>query len=254
MSTKETATEEIDLGQLLRLIGNAINTVYNCILNSLRSIYHLFIVCILFFRKHFLKFCYTAILGVGLGAYLDYNVIPVYKFSMVVQPNFNSARQLYSNIEFYNQLVKQEDREELAVVLNIPLGVAEKIANIEIEAFPDKAQKIKQFNEFIKDLDSITLKSIDYQDHLENFNNINAGFHKIQIEATAPEIGKQCQEVIVTSINDNQYVKSQKKASIDNIAIRDALINEQLKEINKLQAFYKEIRILEAKKMWQQQI
>ncbi len=249
MSTKETITEEVDLGQLFKLIGNAINTVYNRVFNTLRNIYHIFIRFILFLRAHFLKFCYVAILGVGLGAYLDYNALPVYKSSMIVQPNFNSARQLYSNIEFYNQLAEQKDSKELAVVLDIPLSLAERITNIGIEAFTDKAQKIQQFNEFIKNLDSITLKSIDFQDYLKNFNNINAEFHKIKVESLAPEIAKQCQEIIVTSINNNPYFKSQKKANDDNMAVRDTMIKEQLKEIKKLQEFYKEIKILDAKKV-----
>ncbi len=249
MSTKETITEEVDLGQLFKLIGNAINTVYNRVFNTLRNIYHIFMRFILFLRAHFLKFCYVAILGVGLGAYLDYNTLPVYKSSMIVQPNFNSARQLYSNIEFYNQLAEQKDSKELAVVLDIPPSLAERITNIGIEAFTDKAQKIQQFNEFIKNLDSITLKSIDFQDYLKNFNNINAEFHKIKVESLAPEIAKQCQEVIVTSINNNPYFKSQKKANDDNMAVRDTMIKEQLKEIKKLQEFYKEIKILDAKKV-----
>ncbi len=249
MSTKETITEEVDLGQLFKLIGNAINTVYNRVFNTLRNIYHIFIRFILFLRAHFLKFCYVAILGVGLGAYLDYNALPVYKSSMIVQPNFNSARQLYSNIEFYNQLAEQKDSKELAVVLDIPLSLAERITNIGIEAFTDKAQKIQQFNEFIKNLDSITLKSIDFQDYLKNFNNINAEFHKIKVESLAPEVAKQCQEIIVTSINNNPYFKSQKKANDDNMAVRDTMIKEQLKEIKKLQEFYKEIKILDAKKV-----
>ncbi len=246
MNTKENTSEEIDLGQLFKLIGNAINTFYNLISNSLKAIYHLFILCILFLRVHFFKFCLVAILGMGLGGYIDYNTLRVYKSSMIVQPNFNSVQQLYNNIEFYNQLVKEGESEELGKVLHIPLSAAKSITNIEITALTDRVQKIKQFDEFIKDLDSITRKNINYQDYLKNFNEINAEFHKIQIEATAPETAKQCQKVIVTSIKNNEYFKLQKKVNDDNLTVRDTMVSKQLEEIDKLQSLYKEIRVLEA--------
>ncbi len=165
---------------------------------------------------------------------------------MIVQPNFNSARQLYSNIEFYNELVEQGENEELAGVLHIPQSAAKSITNIEIMALINEERKIIKFDEFIKDKDSVTRKSINYEDYLKNFNEINAEFYKIQIEATAPEIAKQCQKVIVASIETNEYFKLQKKVNDDNLAVKDTMISEQLKEINKLQSFYKEIRVLDA--------
>ncbi len=188
----------------------------------------------------------AVILGIGLGGYLDYNALRLYKSSMVVQPNFNSVRQLYSNIEFYNQLIKQEESEELAGVLHIPQSAAKSMTNIEITALTDRAQKILKFDEFIKDLDTTTRKNINYQDYLKNFNVINADFHEIQIEATAPEIAKQCQKAIVAAIKTNDYFRLQKNVNDDNLAVRDTMISEQLKEINKLQSFYREIKILEA--------
>ncbi len=39
---------------------------------------------------------------------------------MIVRPNFDSVWQLYSNIQFYNQLVKEKESEKLARVLHIP--------------------------------------------------------------------------------------------------------------------------------------
>ncbi|UII76451.1 hypothetical protein LV716_01305 [Flagellimonas sp. HMM57] len=246
MNTKENTSEEIDLGQLFKLIGNAINTFCNRISNSLKAIYHLFILCILFLRVHFFKFCLAAILGMGLGGYLDYNALRVYKSSMIVQPNFNSVRQLYDNIEFYNQLVREEEIEELEKVLHIPQSTAKNITSIKITPLIDRVQKIKQFNEFIKDLDSVTRKNINYEDYLKNFDGINAEYHKIQIEATAPEIAKQCQKMIVTSIKNNEYFKLQKKVNDDNLAVRDTIVNKQLEEIDKLQSLYKEIRVIEA--------
>ncbi|GAA3605323.1 hypothetical protein GCM10022396_23340 [Flavivirga amylovorans] len=247
MNTKENTSEEIDLGQLFKLIGNAINTFFNRIAFILKTIFHLFIVTLLFFKGHFLKFSLATFLGVGVGGYIDYTASPLYKSVMIIQSNFNSTRQLYSNIDFYNQLVKNQETKELSEVLHISQSIAKSIKNIEITGVSDEIQKLKQFGEFIKNLDSVTLKNVDYQDYLQEFNDINAEFHQeVQIEATAPETAKQCQKGIVTSIENNEYFKLQKKVNEDNIMVIDSMIKKQQREINKLQSFYKEIRLLEA--------
>ncbi|GAA3651551.1 hypothetical protein [Flavivirga jejuensis] len=251
MNIKENTntSEEIDLGQLFKLIGNTINVFFKRIAIILKTIFHLFILFLLFFRDHFFKFLLALFLGIGVGAYMDYIAVPLYKSTMVIHPNFNSVKQMYSYIEFYNQLAKQQESKELAEVLNIPLEIAKSVKHIEIAAFSDEIQKMKQFSKFIENLDSITLKEIDYQDYLKKFNDINAEFHEIQIEATKPEAAKQCEKVIVTAVQNNEYFKLQKKIYDDNIIVKDTMIRDLQREIKNLQSFYKEIKILEAQKL-----
>lgn len=250
MVAKETVSDEIDLGQLFKLIGTTIDAFFNRIFNSIKSIYHVFILFVLFLKGHLLKFCFAGLLGVVIGRFLDYRAIPTYRSSMIVQPNFNSVQQLYSNIEFYNQLAKRKESKELAEVLDIPQSVAKGIKNLKIMAFTDEVQQIKLFNGFIKSLDSTILKKLDYQDYLENFSNVNAEFHKIEIETIAPDIAKKCQRLIVNSINNNEYFEFQKQANENKIEIKEDVIRTHLDEIDKLQGFYKELRIiaLEAQK------
>lgn len=251
MNTKENTntSEEIDLGQLFKLIGNAINAFFNRIAIILKTIYHCFMSCALFFRDHFFKWCTAAILGIGIGAYLDYNAEPLYRSSMIVEPNFNSDQQLYNNIQYYNKLILLEDnkKNELAKALNIPLFLAKSINSISIEAVTNEIEQLKRFNEFVQDLDSLALQEVQYEEYLKNFNDLNARLHKIQIEATLPETAKECQEVIVNAIQNNEYFKAKKEANDDNIIITDYMISEQQKEINNLQVFYKKIKMLEAK-------
>ncbi|MEW7289543.1 hypothetical protein [Aquimarina sp. 2304DJ70-9] len=245
---KENNPEEIDLGQLFTLIGDAFNTFLKRISIAFKYILHLFILFLKFLRLHFLKFSIAVLIGLAIGGYWDYKSQPVFRSSMIIEPNFNSAQQLYNNIEFYNQLAQQKDHETLADALHINEIEALTIKRMSIESFSDQTQRIKQFSAFISELDSISQKQVDYNDFLQNFNNINAKFHKIKIEATSPEIAKKCQKAIVTSIENNEYFTLQKKINDRNIALKDSVIVMQQGEINELQAFYKKVKILEAQK------
>lgn len=245
---KENTSEEIDLGELFKLIGNIFNRFIGFINNIFKNLFHVFVLFLKFIRIHFLKFTIAVFIGAMLGGYLDYKSQPVYRSSMIIEPNFNSVQQLYNNIEFYNQLAEQRENKALSEALHINEEEAQNIRQVKIESFSDQTQRIKQFSEFISELDSISQRKVDYDDYLKNFNDINAKFHKIQIDATSPEIAKKCQKAIVKSIENNEYFTLQKEINDRNIALKDSIIEKQQEEINDLQAFYKKIKIIEAQK------
>ncbi len=248
MSNKENTSEEIDLGQLFKLIGEAFAKLFRFIVSIFKGIFHLIILFLQFIQKHFIKFAIAGVIGLGIGWYWDSVSEPVYRSSMVVEPNFNSAQQLYNNIQFYNELADKEENRALAQALVIGDSLAQTIKKITIESFSDNTQKIKQFSNFIQELDTVSRKLVDYRDYLDNFNDINSKFHKIQIEATSPTVAKKCQKAIVRSIENNEYFLLQKKVNEINISLRDSLVEKQLVEIDSLQNFYKKIKIAEANK------
>lgn len=249
MSTnKENTSEEIDLGQLFKLIGDGLNKLFQFVGNVFKGIFHLIILFLQFIRDHFIKFVIAGVVGLVLGFYLDYKSPAIYRSSMVVEPNFNSVQQLYNNVDFYNELAEERENKILGQALKIDDTLAATILSIKIESFSDKTQKIRQFSEFIQELDTVSRKLVDYDDYLENFNDINAKFHRIQIEAMNAEVAKKCQNAIVRSIENNEYFQVQKKINDLNIALKDSLIEKQLTQIDSLQKFYKEIKYLEANK------
>ncbi len=245
---KENVSEEIDLGQLFLLIGNAFKKVFGLVGDFFKRCFHLFILFLQFLRIHFVKFVIALLVGLGVGVILDFMNPPVYRSSMIIEPNFNSAQQLYNSIQFYNQLAEQKESKVLAEALHVTQEEASFIKTITIESFSDETQRMKQFSEFISELDSISQKQVDYENYLSNFNDINAKFHKIQIEATSPEVAKKCQESIVISVEDNEYFRLQREVNDYNLSLKDSIIKNQQAELNSLLAFYKELKVIEAKK------
>ncbi|WP_378180211.1 hypothetical protein [Aquimarina sp. SS2-1] len=249
MSTnEEKISEEIDLQQLFRLVGEAISKVFRFIGTIFKGLFHLIILFLLFIQKHFLKFVIAGVIGGAVGWFWDSVSEPIYRSSMIVEPNFNSAQQLYNNIEFYNELAKEKAFKTLAASLKISDKEAETITKIEIEAFSDDNQKLKQFSDFVSTLDSVSRSSLSYESYLKNFNNINARFHKIELRAINPEVAKKCQNAIVRSIENNNYFKVQKKTNDLNLKISDSVTRKQLVEVDSLKTFYQNLKLLEIKK------
>ena len=248
MSNKENTSEEIDLGQLFKIIGDGFKKLFKLIGNIFKGLFNLLIVFLQFIRAHFIKLVIAGVVGIAAGWYWDFVSEDLYRSNMVVEPNFSSVQQLYNNIEFYNELAGEESYIPLSEALAISSDDASSIKKMTIESFSDQTQKIKQFSEFIKELDTISQKKVDYDDYLENFNNINAPYHRIIIESTDPSVAKKCQVGIIEAIEANNYYKLQKEINQQNLDVQDSILKKQIVEIDSLQNFIRKLKLLEARK------
>ncbi|MFD0834743.1 hypothetical protein ACFQ0I_03120 [Mariniflexile aquimaris] len=245
------ASEEVDLGQLFKLIGNAFSRFFNFIGSIFKGIFSLIISFLLFIQKHFIKFAIAGVIGLAIGVYLDMIKETKYISTMVLEPNFQSVQQLYNNINFYDELAKAKDTSALAEALNITKKEALSIKSFEVESYSDENQKVKLFDEFIRSLDTTTQKTINMKAYLENFNSFDARFHTVSVVATNNNIAKKIQPSIINSISKNQYFNLQKNISDINIQLQDSLYKKQIVEIDSLQLLYKKVMLKEADKEMQ---
>ena len=221
-------SEEIDLGQLFKMIGDGFRKFFNFIGNIIKGIFGIIIAFLLFIQLHIIKFIIAGVIGVVIGGYLDYRKEPVYVSTMVLEPNFQSVQQLYNNINFYNELAKAQDSVALAEAFEIDVHEAASIKEIEAESYSDENQKVKLFDEFVRSLDTTTQKAIDMEKYLENFNSFDARFHTVIVKATDSRVAKKIQGPIIQSISRNDYFKVQKNIRELNLTMQDSILKRQL--------------------------
>ncbi|MBU2995987.1 hypothetical protein KO500_06060 [Cellulophaga baltica] len=247
----QSSSEEIDLGQLFQLIGNAFKKLFNFISNIFKGVFDLLITLLFFIQKQFIKLTIVGIIGLAIGIYLDMNKEPKYISSMVIEPNFNSVQQLYNNVSFYNELAEAEDSTALAEALDISSKEAITIKKFEVESYSDDNQKVLLFDKFVRSLDTTTQRAIDIESYLKNFNSLDARFHTVSVTATSNSIAKKIQNPIINSIDRNEYFNLQKQTSDKNIEFQEVIYNKQLSEIDSLQKLYKTVLIKQADKPMQ---
>jgi hypothetical protein len=241
-------SEEVDLGQLFKLIGNAFDRLFKFIASIFIGIFNLIILFLLFIQKHIIKFALVGFVGLAIGIYLDLNKETSYISTMVVEPNFNSVQQLYNNIEFYNELAEAKDSMALADAFSISLKEASFLEEFNVESFSDENQKVQLFDKFVRSLDTTTQKTIDMESYLKNFNSFDARFHNISIVATDNSIAKKIQPSIINSISRNSYFNLQKEISDVNIKLQEDVYNKQISEIDSLQLLYKRVMLKEVER------
>tara|TARA_R110001583_G_scaffold100546_3_gene246598 strand:+ start:214 stop:1266 length:1053 start_codon:yes stop_codon:yes gene_type:complete len=239
-------SEEVDLGQLFKLIGNAFNRFFRFIASIFIGIFHVIILFLIFLQKHFIKFAVIGIIGLATGIYIDLIKETKYISTMVVEPNFNSVQQLYNNVSFYNELAGAQDSIALSEAFNISKNEAASIKEFKVESYSDENQKVQLFDKFVRSLDTTTQKTIDMEAYLKNFNSLDARFHTISVIATNNSIAKKIQTSIINSISRNDYFNLQKNISDINIKLQDSIYKKQIIEIDSLQLLYKRVMLKEA--------
>ncbi|WP_313859910.1 hypothetical protein [Allomuricauda sp. NBRC 101325] len=233
------------------MIGNVFQKFFNFIGSIFKGIFHLIMLFLLFIQKNIIIIGAALIIG-GIGGFILDKMTPTkYVSKMVVEPNFNSVQQLYNNISFYNDLADAQDSVALATALNITEREAASIKEIFADSYSDENQKIKLFDEFIRELDTTTVKTIDFQNYLENFNSMDARFHQISVISTNNRVAKKMQPAIINSISVNEYFKLQKRINDENLVMQDTIYRKQLVEIDSLQSLYRTVLVKEADKPMQ---
>ncbi len=152
MNTKDNQQkpkdEEVDLGSLFTLIGRGFSKLFSFIGSLFISLFHFLIIVLLFVRRHFIVLILSFIIGGALGFYSE-DGKKTYVASMVVKPNFNSVRQLYNNVAYFNDLVAQKDTSTLSLIFNISNYDAKSLASFTNAPIITYSLNVEAYNDFV---------------------------------------------------------------------------------------------------------
>jgi len=240
---------EVDLGSLFKVIGKGFQNLFKSIGQFFKTIFHFLILFLLFLRNNMLKLGIAMFIGATIGLYLDLTQPKLYSSTMIVEPNFKSAQQLYKNINFYHELVKQKDSSLLAQTLKISENEASKLKGFYIEPIKNQNEKYQFFNDFIQDIDTTTIRNIDIKEFKKGFSDYNYNYHQIKVKSFSNIIFEKLSIPIISSIENNPYYKYQKKINDENLHQNERVLVKSLREVDTLRKIYNEVLITEAKKM-----
>lgn len=244
---------EVDLIQLFRIIGNAFASLVSFVKRILIFIYDLVIRTILFFRKNAFKIGIAILIGFGLGYFFETKKKPVYSSSMIVKPNFDSTRQLYTNISYFNELRssgREEDLSLLSNIFQIKPELAQTISSISIEPILEENDKITHYGTFLAELDSIPSADVklSFTNYTDNIPYYVIDNHKINVVSTDRRVFSKLQEPIINSVEENEFFKRRRKLLEANIAQSDTILKGQLKDLDSLKGIYREVLLKNADK------
>ena len=249
MSTNQhNNEEEVDLGSLFEIIGKGFTKFFNFIGNIFKGIFHFFILILLFIKKNIIKIAVAIIIGGVLGIFLEVKKTDIFKSELLLEPNFKSASQLYENINYYNNLVKQKDTLGLEKTFKLDKESAASLKGFEIEPIVTENDIINSYNKFVLAVDTTTVKSYAYEDFKTSFDDLDYRVHKVTVTSNKNDIFNKLDDVIIGSVVKNKYFNKLKNLTNKNLNRSDSLYQQNLTQIDSLRKVYMSVMIEEAKK------
>ena len=236
-------TEEVDLVIFFNMIGRFFTKIYDFLANILRSILSFFVFILKAVIDNIkliaIVILVTAIAGFGL----EKTKAETYTSSMFVKPYFDSKYQLVNNINYFNALIETENYETLSATFKLSEEDAALINKFEIHIGPESENdKIKQYDTYLKSLDSIRSQDISYEDFIENRDIFSSDFFEISVEAQKKDIFKSLEDGLNSSF-ENTYSEKTKQKRDSLIFIQRLSIMASIQSVDSLQKVY--IRVLE---------
>jgi hypothetical protein len=249
MSTaKNNNEEEVDLGSLFVIIGKGFKNFFNFIGSIFKGIFHRFILILIFLRFHLIKFAVAALIGAIAGFFLENSKEIKFSSNLIVQPNFESAQNLYKNINYYNDLITQKNTQELSSIFKLDSSKAASLRKFEITPITNRNDVINAYDKFILEVDTLTVKSYDFDDFEENFTDFDYLNHEIEVVATVNDVFSSLDNIIIETVEKNQYFNRIKKLTNENLTRTDSLLRENLIKVDSLRQVYMRVMLEESKK------
>ncbi|WP_372938453.1 hypothetical protein [Seonamhaeicola sp.] len=242
-------SEEVDLGQLFKLIGNAFDRLFKFIASIFITIYNAIIALLSHIYNRLIWYVSAVVLGVIVGVVIDLNSKKLYGANMFIETNFNSARQVYENVKEFHQLANiDKDSVELAKKLNIPVSLAATLKGFYIKPDFDENEIAEMYSEFYTRLDSLSQTGMTYDRYKESLTPYNFKIHQIGVASTNKQIYEKIEAGLTKQLSNNTYLNELKEVGIENLKRQDVTLSKQISKTDSLVDEYLKIRINESKK------
>lgn len=244
----EQPSEEIDLGQIFNAIGKLFERFFRFIGAIFKGIFSF----IIFFLKVVIDYMLIVAVVVGIafviGYFLEKSKPEVYEASMLVKPYFGSKYQLVTNIGYFNSLLKESNYKVLAESFNISSDEAEKLVSFNVESGPEtKNELLKQYDQYLKSLDSTRAKSITYIDFVENRDIYSSELFLVTVKSQKIDVFRKLEDGFDSTFS-NRYSTEQKRIRDETLEIKRQVYLKDLDRLDTLQNVYIDIVKKESEK------
>lgn len=230
--------EEIDLIVFFNFIGNAFLRVFNFIGLIFKHIFSFFVYILKVFIVNFKIIAIVMVIAAASGYGLEKTKPQKYSSQMLVKPYFDSKYQLVNNINYFNALISENDYKALSSIFNITEVETEEIMEFEINPGPESEnQLIKEYDGYIKSIDSTMALDIDFDTFLENRNIYSGDFFEIKVFSTKKDIFPSLEEGLNSSFANTFSAKKIKKRD-SLIFIQKLSLRKSIRAIDSLQLVY----------------
>ena len=240
--------DEADVGQLFKIIGQLFKDLFNFFKDISNSLFGIIIYALKPFVNNIKILSIVLVVAALSGFILEKYSKPTYFSDLLVRPYFDSKYQLADNIDYYNALIEEKNISELSRIFEIDSSEGSSLLGFEIEIGPQtKNDNIKEYDGFLKTIDSTLASDISYDDFIENRDILNGSTFRITAESSTNNIFGKLEKGFDKTFQNN-YSKKNKMLRDSSIVIEKRKLLRDLKRVDSIQKIYLEVIKTESEK------
>ena len=241
VKSPQNNSEEVDLVQLLKLIGSGFKSIAIFIGHILNKFFFVFVWIVFFTKKNILILIISAFVGLLFGYIVEYKMGPLYKSSMIIKQNYNTGKSLYNSLEYFNGLLAEGDFDALSKELLIDTSYISSIKDFKMESFITENQRYVEYNNYLKGLDSALASEYDYDTYLEEIDESVYTTQLLTIRATSNDNFNLVFKAISSKMNTIPFFQREQERDIRELENTALALNAAIRESDSLQKTYKKV-------------
>ena len=194
MVKTQAESDEIDLGQLFRMIGRGFDRLFRT-----------FLRIFLYFKKNFWKLAILVGIGLVIGISLKFLISDKLKTEVIVKPNFDSKDYLYEVVEEIDANLKSKDTlffRELGIVVSELKSLEITIEPIEEENGDENREEDLKYLEVLQNFQEDSFISDVVKTEILKKSGLN---HRITFYYKNALAGREATHNLMEYINSNPY-------------------------------------------------
>ncbi len=202
-----------------------------------------------FFQLAFKYFFILALAGIVGGAigFFSTKIVPQnYSSSLVLQLNVDARDQLTNDVLFFNALIKREDHEQLASILNLSIDQAASLQSFEIYSHADFIEKTLALQDLYSSIDTNLFNSLDLiQQASENEEAFSSRF-KIIISASQQDVFKTMESPLLAYFERVPELKTLLVATNEALHFQRNVYVNEMQKIDTLLKVMNQVMLVQA--------
>ncbi len=236
MSDNTSRNEEIELGQFLAFLKQLISGLSGKLGSFAFSLFKLNMFLIISLKRNWKTMGLFGILGGIAALSVAFVGGRTYNSSMVIRPNFGSSEMIYDQVNYYNDLIKQNDTATLNTIFNPKLVV--HLEEIEVQPIVSQKEKQKIYNDYLSKVDTALTKSyFGYKEYIDRLDDWGYYKHKIIVHADSSIDFREFEDPILAPLMESEYLISQyeirNRIAVDHIGVLEEIF-ENLDSLTKI--------------------
>lgn len=242
-----THQEEVDLGKLFQVIGNGFSKLFKAISNLFKSIFHYFILLLIFFKKHAIILGIATLVGGILGYVLDINREAIYQSSMITEMNFGSGHEVYKQKDLLNSFLKNKEYKKVATIFNITEEEAKMIKGFSANPYDIDKNLLLEYDYYMQHTDTIYTREFTIEDFKKRYSNSDYRKQEITVYGYDKNIFPKLNNHFKDILENDHYKEllTLKTTELDN---RRKILIKDLQTIDSIRKRYEKVEFLNAKK------